>query len=66
MPGNFEFHGEISEAVEVPEEKKMACSNCGNYHPGEGANCVHCRFPLGQMNRKPIANKNIRLFRKVG
>lgn len=66
MPGNFEFHGEIDEMKNEPAAEQTACPNCGNFHPGEGTHCVHCRFPIGQNKMKSISKPSVRLFRKVG
>ena len=59
----------LSNAVEeVPDipSNNVQCTNCGSFHPGEGAHCSHCRYPLKTSTPKLIPNKSIQLFRKTG
>ena len=65
MPGNFTVHSEYVEP-ELGEVKKISCTNCGSFHPGEGTHCVHCRFPLMNNKMKPITKQTVHIFRKVG
>ncbi|MEO1257332.1 MAG: hypothetical protein AAFZ15_00995 [Bacteroidota bacterium] len=66
MYGDFTpLSNSVEEVPDVPT-KNIQCTNCGSFHPGEGAHCQHCRFPMATSMPKLIPNKSIQLFRKVG
>ena len=66
MHDNFTpMHGMTVEEP-VTETANLQCANCGSFHPGEGAHCVHCRFPLDRVQVTSFPGKKLQLFRKVG
>jgi len=65
MEGHFTLHAVEEPKIETTKEDTQ-CVNCGDKHPGEGTNCMHCNFPLKDTTTKTLNSVSVQVSKKVG